>query len=146
MSKKFLVSLLTLLLIALSACAGDEEGGLGPDANPDEVPSFTGSHFVAGVDPTGGEYGGRVEITEGADGLFQLDWTVSGTLQQGEGRLEGNVLHVTWSTVPGIGRSARGSAVYVVTVDGGLRGVRYVDGYDGEGSEEIFAPTDTSGK
>lgn len=141
-SKKFFVPLLILLLVALSGCSGDEEGGLGPDADPGRVPSFIGSHFVAGVDPTGAEYGGRVEITKGADGVYQLEWTVSGTLQQGEGHLHGNVLDVVWSTVPVIGREVNGTAVYVVTVDGGLRGVRYVNGYDGEGTEEIFASHD----
>lgn len=129
----------------MAGCSRDTEGGLGPDAPPGSVPDFTGSHFVAGTDPTGAAYGGRVEITEGTTpGTYRFEWTVSGTLQQGEGRLVGNVVTVEWSSVPVIGKESHGTAVYTVTVDGGMRGTRTVDGYAGEGTEEIFGPTTSS--
>lgn len=129
------------LVLFLVACGSqDESDGLGPDADPASVPDITGSHFVAGVDPSGAAYGGRVLITQGTSDTYHLAWTVSGSLQQGDGRLSGNVLEVNWSS----DRGTTGRATYTVTVEGGLRGVRTIDGYDGEGTEEIFAPREES--
>jgi len=126
------------MVVLLASCGSQNEGGgLGPDADPASLPDITGSHFVAGVDPSGAAYGGRVLITQGAaSDTYHFAWTISGSLQQGDGRLSGIELDVNWFSDGG----ASGSAVYTVTVEGGLRGTRTIDGYDGTGTEEIFAP------
>jgi hypothetical protein len=130
-----------VLLVVLTACSSNQEGGLGPDASPGDVPDFTGSHFVAGTDPTGADYGGRVLIDNGpAPDTYLMAWTISGSLQVGEGVLDRNVLSVEWHTVDG--PESEGTAIYTVTVDGGLRGTRTIAGYDHEGTEEIFASTE----
>ena len=131
------VTLTIFLALGLAACRG--KGVVGPDAPPDNVPEIIGSYSVNGFDPLGAEYGGNLTITAGdtAD-TYHLQWIVTGSVQEGNGRLEGNTLTVEWETVPSAARQSHGTATYTVTVNGELYGTRSVEGYDGDGTETAF--------
>jgi hypothetical protein len=66
---------------------------------------------------------------------------VTGSLQTGTGRVEGNQLLVEWqavdSTVP-----VRGTATYTITVNGELYGTRTVVGSEQPGTETAFPNAD----
>ena len=134
-----LVRLLVVLLLALSACGEDEGTDLAPDAAPGNVPALPGTYVVNGVDPLGTEYGGHLTIIEG-EGLnrYQLQWIITGSIQEGTASLEGNLLIVEWNTVQGLNRDARGTAEYRITQAGELYGTRTVVGSDQPGTEEAF--------
>ena len=131
--------LLLVALVALSACGEDEGSNLAPDAAPGSVPDVLGTYVVNGVDPLGTEYGGHLTIIEG-EGLnrYQLQWIVTGSIQEGTGSLEGNQLLVEWNTVDGLNRDAQGTAQYTVTEAGELYGTRTVIGAEELGTEEAF--------
>ena len=133
------VLLLLVALVALSACGEDEGSNLAPDADPGSVSESLGSYVVNGVDPLGTEYGGHLTIIEG-EGLnrYQLQWIITGSIQEGTGSLEGNQLLVEWNIVEGLNRDARGTAEYTVTEAGELYGTRTVIGSDEVGTEEAF--------
>ncbi len=128
--------LATLLLVLVSCSRG---GDLAPDASPGDLPDLAGTYVVNGVDPLGTEYGGSLTISEG-DGLhrYVLLWIVTGSIQEGTGRVEGNRLLADWWTVEGIDARARGTAVFTVTEAGELYGTRRLEGSDGVGTEEAF--------
>lgn len=139
--KRSLIKLLTLtilLTLGLAACRG--KGITGPEAPPDDVPEITGSFSVNGVDPLGTEYGGNLTVTAGdAADTYNLQWIVTGSIQQGNGRLEGNTLHVEWETISSTAAGqSHGTATYKVTVNGELVGTRQVEGHPGEGTETAF--------
>jgi len=70
------------------------------DAQPDAVPDIVGSYSVNGEDPIGTEYGGNLTIKPGASPTeYLLQWIVTGSIQEGSGRLDGNKLRVEWRTV-----------------------------------------------
>lgn len=138
--KRSVMTLLTFtifLALNLAACRG--KGKVGPDAPPDDVPEIIGSYSVNGFDPLGAEYGGNLTITAGdtAD-TYNLQWIVTGSIQEGNGRLEGNTLHVEWTTVSSAAGQSHGTATYTITVNGELYGTRTVEGHDGEGTETAF--------
>ena len=132
-----LITLTIFLALGLAACRG--KGVVGPDAPPDDVPEIIGSFSVNGFDPLGAEYGGNLTITasDTAD-TYNLQWIVTGSVQEGNGRLEGNTLYVDWETVSSAARQSRGTATYTVTVNGELYGTRTVEGNSGEGTETAF--------
>ena len=134
-----LLTLLLIAFVALSACGEDEGTNLAPDAAPGNVPDLLGSYVVNGFDPLGTEYGGHLTITEGA-GLnrYQLQWIITGSIQEGTGSLEGNRLVVTWGTVDGLDLDAAGTAEFTVTEAGELYGTRTVVGSEEVGTEEAF--------
>ena len=139
--KRSLVLLFTitiLLTISLTAC-GREEGAVGEPAPPDAVPEIIGSYSVNGFDPLGTEYGGNLTITAGdkAD-TYQMQWIVTGSIQEGNGRLEGNTLQVEWQAVSSISEQSHGTATYTITVNGELVGSRFVEGHSGEGTETAY--------
>jgi hypothetical protein len=137
--RRSLVALLVVLPLALSACGEDEGANLAPDAAPGNVPALLGTYVVNGIDPLGTEYGGHLTITEG-EGLnrYQLQWIITGSIQEGTASLDGNQLTVEWNTVEGLNRDARGTAEYRVTEAGELYGTRTVVGSDEPGTEEAF--------
>lgn len=138
MKRSFALLMLTVFFtLGLAACRG--KGVVGPDAPPDNVPAIIGSFSVNGVDPLGTEYGGNLTITSGdtAD-TYNLQWIVTGSVQEGNGRLEGNTLHVEWETVSSAGEQSQGTATYTVTVNGELHGTRTVESHSGEGTETAF--------
>jgi hypothetical protein len=132
-----LLTITILLALGLAACRG--KGEVGPDAPPDDVPEIIGSYSVNGFDPLGAEYGGNLTITAGdTPNTYNLQWIVTGSVQEGNGRLEGNTLYVEWETVSSANRQSRGTATYTVTVNGELYGTRTVEGHSDEGTETAF--------
>ena len=131
--------ILVLALVFLSGCGEDEGSNLAPDAVSGSVPNLVGSYVVNGFDPLGTEYGGHLTITHG-EGLnrYDLQWIITGSIQEGTASLEGNKLLVEWSIVEGLNRDARGTAEYTVTEAGELYGTRTVIGSDEVGTEEAF--------
>ena len=134
-----LLLLLCAAAISLPACSGETGPRLAPDASPGSVPRLAGNYVVNGVDPLGTEYGGHLTIDEG-EGLnrYHLQWIVTGSIQEGTGRLEGNRLVVEWRTVEGLDVDGAGTARYTVTQAGELYGTRTVVGSDRVGTEEAF--------
>lgn len=134
---KTMLILTIFLMLGLAACR--EKGDIGPDAPPDAVPDITGSYSVNGFDPLGTEYGGNLTITAGdTPDTYHLQWIVTGSIQEGNGRLEGNTLHVEWTTVSSAAGQSSGTAAYTVTVNRELHGIRTVEGHSGEGTEKAF--------
>lgn len=143
LAKRYSSLLLVVLTLSLSACTARERRGVvGPDADPGAVPDLTGEYAVNGFDPLNTEYGGRLTITpDDTPGTYNLQWIVTGSLQTGTGRVEGNQLLVEWrtieSTVP-----ASGTATYTITVNGELYGTRTITGSDQTGTETAFPNAD----
>ena len=100
----------------------------------------SGASSVNGFDPLGTEYGGNLTITpaEAADQVCKLQWIITGSIQEGEGRVEGNQLIVQWRTVPSIGPGATGMTTYTITTEGKLYGQRQVEGQAKLGRENAF--------
>lgn len=125
-------------VVILVALAG---GGLAlcglPGDTLDDGEGIVGTYVVNGVDPTGVEYSGTVTIRPaGSD--YVVQWLVTGSIQEGSGRLVGDRLIVEWETVTDARGVSSGTAEYVIGDDGVLRGERSVDGVDDVGTEEIF--------
>ncbi len=130
--------LLTLIALSLTACRGDP-APLGSDAPTDNVPSIIGEYGLNATDPTGEEYGGSLFITAGEQpNEYNLQWLVSGGIQEGKGVLEGNQLTFTWSSLAGTDQDISGTGVYTVTVNGELYGSRSIDGVETPGIESAY--------
>lgn len=125
-------------VVILVALAG---GGLAmcglPGDTLDSGDGIVGTYVVNGVDPSGVEYSGTVTIRSAGD-EYLVQWLVTGSIQEGTGRLVGDRLIVEWQTVTDARGFSSGTAEYVVGEDGVLRGERLVDGVDDVGTEEIF--------
>ena len=129
-----------LFALTLSACTMRERAQIkGKDASPDALPTIVGSYSVNGFDPLGTEYGGNLTVApaEAAD-QYKLQWIITGSIQEGEGRVEGNKLIVQWRTVPSIGPGATGLTTYTITTEGELYGQRQVEGQVKLGRENAF--------
>ena len=74
----------------------------GEDASPDALPTIVGSYSVNGFDPLGTEYGGNLTVApaDAAD-QYKLQWIITGSIQEGDGRVDGNKLMVQWRTIRG---------------------------------------------
>jgi hypothetical protein len=97
-----------------------------------------GVYTVNGVDPLGIEYSGTVTIapTDEPD-IVAIEWIVTGGIQEGTGRLDGNTLSVDWRTVSAATETS-GTGIYTIGPDGVLTGERTTVGTEGVGTEEIF--------
>jgi len=129
-----------LFVLTLSACTMRERSQIkGEDASPDALPTIIGSYSVNGFDPLGTEYGGNLTVApaEAAD-QYKLQWIITGSIQEGEGRVEGNKLIVQWRTVPNMGPGATGVTTYTITTEGELYGQRQVEGQVKLGRENAF--------
>ena len=136
--RRTLTAVVLLAVAALSACTPNPIEGTD---TPDEV---GGDYFVNGTDPRGTEYSGQLTITEvSRTGQYDLQWIITGSVQTGSGRFDGEILEADWETVSGAFQ-AQGTIVYELQDDGRLVGVRTQDGFDEEGEEEAF-PVDLSG-
>jgi len=124
-----------VILVALTG-GGIAMCGL-PGDTLDDDEGIVGTYVVNGVDPAGVEYSGTVSIRS-VDGEYVVQWLVTGSIQEGTGRLVGDRLTVDWQTVTDPRGASSGTAEYVVGDDGVLRGERRVDGVDEVGTEEIF--------
>lgn len=125
-------------VVILVALAG---GGLAmcglPGDTLDDGDGIVGTYVVNGVDPSGTDYSGTVTIRPAGD-EYVVQWLVTGSIQDGTGRLVGDRFVVEWETVTDARGYSAGSAEYVVGDDGVLRGERRIDGVDDVGTEEIF--------
>ncbi|MCS6843962.1 MAG: hypothetical protein NZ528_06505 [Caldilineales bacterium] len=132
--------LLVALVLSLAACSNRERGKIkGEDASPDALPDLVGTYVVNGLDPLGTEYGGTLAISAGEQpGTYRLVWVVTGSLQEGLGRVEGNRLLVEWQTTQAMEITSRGVATYTITTLGELYGQRKVLGADAVGTENAF--------
>ncbi len=102
-------------------------------------PNLVGGYAVNGFDPLGQEYGGRLTMTAGDQtGTYNMQWIVVGSIQEGIGLLKGNQLFVEWQSVESSTSQSQGTAVYTVTEAGELYGIRKVEGYPDEGTEQAF--------
>ena len=137
---KKLTILAILLALTLTACFPRRKPApLGADAPLDNVPGIVGSFALNATDPTGEQYGGTLTIFEGeAPNKYNLQWLVSGDIQEGTGTLEGNQLTFTWQSLSGTDQYLSGHGVYTVTVNGELYGERYIDGVEGPGIESAY--------
>lgn len=140
MRRHHLPALLLVLVLALGACSSRDRGEIkGADASPDAVPSLLGTYAVNGVDPLGTEYGGTLSILPGADaGQYDLQWVITGSIQEGTGIVRGNQLLIEWRTVEGMGDGASGVTTYTITTAGELYGTRTVTGQERQGQENAF--------
>ncbi len=125
-------ALLVIATVVLTAgCAFPQEGTDTPDA-------VGGTYFLNGEDSVGTEYSGQLIITgtERPD-VFDLQWIVTGSLQVGSGRFDGEILDGDWETVEGAG-DARGTVTYELQDDGSLVGERLEAGRSEPNREEAF--------
>ena len=138
--KKYLLITSLLILLLLVGCSTKDRGQIkGADAAPDAVPDPVGTYAVNGFDPLGTEYGGTLTIQPGnAPGEFALQWILTGSIQEGAGRLEGNQLLATWRVVEAMGARSTGVTTYTITTLGELHGLRQVTGYPTPGTENAF--------
>ncbi len=139
MSKKSVVLIILLLSTALLASGCRNKGVIqGQPADPNHLPDLAGTYAVNGVDPAGENYGGTLTIEPG-DGpnAYKLHWIVTGAIQEGEGRIEGNQLVGRWWTLEGI-TAAKGELKYTITTLGELDGERTVEGFEQTGWEKAF--------
>jgi len=138
--RRKLFTLITLLLLMILLLAGCRNKGViqGQPADPKNIPDLVGIYAVNGVDPAGENYGGTLTIKPGDEpGSYRLQWIVTGAIQEGEARIEGNQLKGRWWTLEGISQ-AQGDIVYTITTLGELDGARSVDGFDRTGWEKAF--------
>ena len=101
-------------------------------------PGIDGVYVVNGTDTVGNEYSGNVDVRTSDDGTVQVQWMITGGIQEGTGSLDGDVLEVDWHTVTDPRGTSSGSAEFVVADDGTVAGTRTIDGVDGTASEEWF--------
>jgi hypothetical protein len=78
------------------------------------VPSPEGVYDVAGRNPNGSRYSGRVNITRLGD-RYRFDWRVGSSTYQGTGALDGNVMVVNWGGSTPV--------IYALDTGGTLRGL-----------------------
>ena len=129
---------IVLLLAACTARSATKGKITGADAQPGAVPNIVGSYSVNGLDPLGTEYGGNLTIKPGASPAeYLLQWIVTGSIQEGSGKLDGNKLRVEWRTVEGI-KPSSGVTTYTVTTKRELYGDRAVSGLPKVGTEKAF--------
>ncbi len=139
--KRFLciVTLILISILTLAACRRGEKQEVGPPAPPNAVPDITGEYAVNGFDPSGIEYSGRLTIFPGETAVtYTLQWIVNGSIQEGNGRLDGNVLQVNWRHIESVTAHSQGTATYTVSDNGVLDGVRTAEGLSGEGTETAY--------
>lgn len=119
-----------LVTIAITGCAFPEEAFDG---------SLEGTYYVNGFDQQDVEYSGHLTITTADDpGAYEMQWIITGSVQAGTGRVEGDQLIVEWNALEGYDTSSRGTAVYNIQPNGELHGEREVSGQEGTGTEEAL--------
>jgi hypothetical protein len=134
------VLLILLVALMLASCSRSRGRIAGADASPGAVPDLAGDYVLNGVDPEGNEYGGVLTILPGAEaGRYDLQWVVTGSIQEGTGILDGNRLRLEWRSSPADPtRRTQGRGAYTVTTLKELYGTRSVDGAEGEAAEKAF--------
>ena len=118
------LALLSIVLLLAACTARSRTKGkiAGADAQPGAVPDIAGAYSVNGEDPIGTEYGDNLTVKPGASPTGYLrQWIVTGSIQEGSGKLDGNKLRVEWRTVEGI-KPSSGVTTYTVTTKRELYG------------------------
>lgn len=119
-----------MLTMLVGACAFPEEAFDG---------SLEGTYYVNGFDQQGVEYGGHLTITTTASpNTYEMQWIITGSVQEGMGTVSGDQLLVEWDAIEGYDASSHGTAVYEIASDGELNGERIVAGEEGVGTEEAL--------
>ncbi len=136
--KRFLFAVTLILSLFLTACSKEGELEIGPPAPLDAVPDIVGEYAVNGFDPLGTEYSGRLSIfpSEKAD-TYKMQWIIVGSIQEGDAQLEGNTLTVQWRSISSMNDS-QGTAVYTISDNGVINGIRTTVGYPKEGIETAY--------
>lgn len=125
-----LVTIALLLSIAISSCAFPEEGFDG---------DLEGDYLVNGTDPRGTEYSGRLIVVATDDpDTYELQWIITGAVQEGTGVVSGDELLVEWEAIESFEGRSSGTATYLISSDGTLTGEREVGNEEGIGTEEAF--------
>ena len=136
--KPFRIFILIFFLMVSACTSKSEPVELAPDADPNDLPNLVGTFVINGVDPIGDEYGGHLTITpDDLANTYQLQWIIVGGIQMGVGLVKGNQLFVDWHTIDGI-EIASGSAVYTITQEAQLYGIRTSDHLIGVGIEQAY--------
>jgi len=137
--KRAFILIVVAALLVLSGCSKDRNLIKGADAPVNAVPTLSPSYTVNGFDPLGAEYSGNLQVRPAATaGQYDLQWIVTGSVQQGVGRIEGNRLLVTWQTMPGSVIAATGISTYTITARGELYGERTTNSVSERGTEKAF--------
>ena len=92
----------TLSAVALTAALGLNPVVAGCSIPGSEVvdgEGIIGTYTVNGVDAVGIEYSGTVTIDSLGGDRYSVQWIVTGAIHEGEGRLVGDRLEVSWTTV-----------------------------------------------
>ena len=134
------ITIIGLLIVFLaSGCSRNGPAVLGADANPGSIPDLTGNFAVNGVNAAGSDYGGTLSIWAGeTPGTYRMQWIITGSIQEGAGYLDGNVLYANWETLNNVTGYAQGTITYTVTVNGELYGFRNIEGVEGLGKETVY--------
>jgi hypothetical protein len=138
--KKQLLLLIVILLsvLMLSGCRQGKGVIQGAPAEANKLPDIVGVYAVNGVDVANADYSGTLKIEKDASGQgFLLHWIVTGAIQEGRGKIEGNQLKARWQNIEGVAQT-QGDIVYTITTLGELDGQRRIDGFDGVGWEKAF--------
>jgi hypothetical protein len=121
-------------LVMVYACALPGDLAVGRDGE-----GLPGIYTVNGVDPVGQEYSGTMVIkATDIDDRFDVEWIVTGAIQNGVGTLSDDVFTVEWTEVNNATGDGTGTTVYQVMADGGMVGTWRADGFDQPGTEEVF--------
>lgn len=133
------IAILSLIAVLLSGCGRSGPASLGADAEPGAIPDLRGNYAVNGINAVGSAYGGTLSIWEDDEpGAYRMQWIITGSIQEGTGYLDGNVLYANWETLNSITGFAQGTITYTVTVNGELYGFRSIEGVAGLGQETVY--------
>ena len=140
MTRRARILIVVFIAVLLASCSNSRGRITGADAPPGAVPDLAGNYVLNGVDPEGDEYGGVLTIMPGqAPGQYNLQWIVTGNIQEGTGVVEGNRLRLEWrSSAVDPTKSTRGHGAYTITTGRELYGMRSVDGAEGGAKEKAF--------
>jgi hypothetical protein len=135
--KHYIISI--ILLLSIFGCTTkNKPGQMATDADPTNIPDLVGTYVVNGIDPIGDEYGGHLTITAGEDaGTYNLQWIVTGGIQEGFGVVKGNQLSVEWQSIEN-STPTRGTVKFIITETGQLYGTRTSENLQGEGQEQAY--------
>ncbi len=125
-----IVTIALLVAIVTAGCAFPEEAFDG---------SVEGTYYINGFDQQGVEYGGHLTITPTDEpDTYQMQWIITGGIQEGTGTVAGTQLMVKWEAIEGYDAASHGTAVYDISETGELNGERMVEGEEGFGTEEAL--------
>lgn len=124
------ITLALVLTFSIASCAFPEEGSDG---------SLDGTYYLNGEDRDGVEYSGTLVIGVTDDpGVYEMQWIVTGSIQTGNGTVDGDSLIIEWNAMEGFDTASHGTGRYDISPEGELSGERTVAGQQGVATEEAF--------